>query len=96
MGTIKQAVREIETEVKARLRDLDARDLGAGAANARDEIRTRLANAGDRARAAVDDARDAARHELRHERVVRKPAKVEPARGGMRRDRPTTQGSDVR
>lgn len=47
MDQIKKAGREIETETKKKLRDVDGHDLGDDLANAGDEVKKDLGNAGD-------------------------------------------------
>jgi hypothetical protein len=58
----KKAGREIETEAKKQVRDLDGHDLGDDIGNAGDEIRKHLGNAGDEIREGLDRA-DQERHE---------------------------------
>ena len=60
MDQVKQAGREVETETKKGLRELDGHDLGDDVANARDEIKKDLDNIGDSLRR---EGRDAG-HEL--------------------------------
>ena len=47
MDQLKEAGREVETETKKGLRELDGHDLGDDVANAGDEIKKGLGNLGD-------------------------------------------------
>jgi hypothetical protein len=47
MDQLKEAGREVETETKKGLRELDGHDLGDDVANAGDEIKKDLGNLGD-------------------------------------------------
>ena len=47
MDQLKQAGREVETETKKGMRELDGHDLGDDVANAGDEIKKDLGNLGD-------------------------------------------------
>jgi len=47
MDQLKEAGREVETETKKGLRELDGHDLGDDVANAGDEIKKDLGNFGD-------------------------------------------------
>ena len=47
MDQVKQAGRELETETKKGLRELDGHDLGDDIANAGDEVKKGLGNLGD-------------------------------------------------
>jgi hypothetical protein len=47
MDQLKEAGREVETETKKGLRELDGHDLGDDVANAGDEIKKDLGNVGD-------------------------------------------------
>jgi len=56
MDQVKQAGREIETETKKGLRELDGHDLGDDIANAGDEVKKDLGNLGDDLRREGRDA----------------------------------------
>ena len=47
MDQLKQAGREVETETKKGMRELDGHDLGDDVANAGDELKKDLGNLGD-------------------------------------------------
>ncbi|MEP7041226.1 MAG: hypothetical protein ABI864_06585 [Chloroflexota bacterium] len=47
MDQLKQAGREVETETKKGMRELDGHDLGDDIANAGDEVKKDLGNLGD-------------------------------------------------
>ena len=74
MTDIKKTAREIETETRKRVRDLDGHDLGDDIGNAGDEVRKQLGNAGDEVREGLDRAGDEVREGIdradreRHER----------------------------
>jgi len=53
MDQLKEAGREVETETKKGLRELDGHDLGDDVANAGDEIKKDLGNLGDNLRREV-------------------------------------------
>lgn len=65
MDDIKKAGRDIQTETRKRVRDLDGHDIGDDIGNAGDEIRKDLGNAGDEIRRDVRKAGDDLR---RHDR----------------------------
>ncbi len=50
MDDIKRVGREVETETKKKVRDLDGHDLGDDIGNAGDEIKKDLGNMGDHLR----------------------------------------------
>lgn len=47
MDQMKHAAREVETETKKQIRDLDGHDLGDDIGNAGDEVKKNLGNLGD-------------------------------------------------
>lgn len=47
MDELKRAGREVETETKKKLRDLDGHDLGDDLGNAGDEVKKEIGNLGD-------------------------------------------------
>lgn len=47
MDEIKRVGREVETETKKKLRDLDGHDLGDDLGNAGDEVKKEIGNLGD-------------------------------------------------
>ncbi len=63
MDDIKKAGRDIATETKKQVRDLDGHDIGDDIGNAGDEIRKDLGNAGDHLRTEVGKAGDAVRRD---------------------------------
>jgi hypothetical protein len=65
MDDIKKTGRDIATETRKRVRDLDGHDLGDDIGNAGDEVRKDLGNAGDHLRTEVGKAGDALRREGR-------------------------------
>ena len=56
MDQVKHAGREVETDAKKGLRELDGHDLGDDIANAGDEIKKDLGNVGDKVRREGRDA----------------------------------------
>ncbi len=65
MDDIKKAGRDVQTETKKQVRDLDGHDLGDDIGNAGDEIRKDLGNAGDDIRKGLGHAGDEIRGEKR-------------------------------
>lgn len=47
MDQVKRTVRDVETESKKRIRDLDGHDLGDTVEDAGDEVKKKLGNLGD-------------------------------------------------
>ena len=58
MDDIKRAGRELETDTRKKLRDLDGHDLGDDIGNVGDEIRKDVGDAGDDIRRGVRQAGD--------------------------------------
>jgi hypothetical protein len=58
MDDIKKAGRELETETRKRVRDLDGHDVGDDIGNAGDEIRKDLGNVGDDIRRELGEVGD--------------------------------------
>jgi hypothetical protein len=58
MDQIKRAGREVETETRKQVRDLDGHDLGDDIGNAGDEIKKDLGNLGDDLRRGGREAED--------------------------------------
>lgn len=66
MDHIKEAGRNIETETKKKLRDVDGHDLGDDVANARDEVKKDVANTRDRLEREVEEVDDNLDDDLDH------------------------------
>jgi len=58
MDEIKRTGRDVETETKKQLRDLDGHDLGDDIGNAGDEVKKDLGNLGDDVRRGGQDVKD--------------------------------------
>ena len=58
MDEIKRTGREVETETKKQVRDLDGHDLGDDIGNAADEVKKDLGNLGDDMRRGGQDVKD--------------------------------------
>ena len=73
MDTPKETYRNVETETKKTLRDVDGHDIGDDLGNAGDEARKNLGNAGDEIRRGVDDV------DQEKDEWAREPKPYEPA-----------------
>jgi hypothetical protein len=71
MDDFTKARRDVENDVKERIRDVDGHDIGDDIGNAGDRMREGLGNAGDDVRQETDRLHDRTEAELERERLAR-------------------------